>query len=382
MQVLKFFAAAIQLFLLISIFQYSNRFFVTAAFSQLDKLNISYAQLHPNAWYNSSGHLAHTIHSDDWIPMTAAESLDFFSLREVCSLNLNLDACRDLPGLSDHYVPLCEAQERGVVHTNRKCSNNRGFFLRHKTHELGRNSFAELIRHMKKMGDNTILLVGDSVTSHMFNDAYCSGKRLGLYIRNLSRRPRLHPNLPGLAYIYESENYKRQDKNFMVQVMHLSEIGKISDNLFNITSDLSKYHINGNMIVVVNIGLHIHSGDELKTLLLHLIAQTVELAKKGHIVFFRETSAQHFDSATGLYEGSNMLKFRGKKNITVPIRLIGEKLGLLEPSRPQDVIDNITNPDLHFSCVPIQTEEAMKKQNWRTINSIHNRGLVSYHTIR
>ena len=351
----------------IPVFRSSFRF-AMAINSTLDmKQNITHGPFRPYSWPDSSGYTSHMIGSDDWFPMTAAESLDIFSLREVCSLSLDFEACASLPGLS---VSSCEAQERGIVHSNRRCSNNRGYFLRHKTHELGKNWFGELIQRMIKMGDNTILLVGDSITSGMFNDAFCSSVRLRLHVRDFSKLPRIHARMQGLAYIYENNEKYNNVTDFTIQVIHLIDTMEVVDDVLNITSN-PKLNMKGNIVMIYNVGLHVHRDEEMRKMLNLVIPLTMNFAKMGHAVFFRETSAQHFDSATGSYEDADVrgeIESLRRKNITTPMSMMGEKLGLIEASkslRHYDVIDRFSNPDLHLSCKPIQSKAASKKQNWR-----------------
>ena len=354
-------------FLFFSALHGSFRFRPTAHAASDPNSNISVAQLLPTSWYNSSGHIAHTMNSEEWIPMTVAESLDFFSLREVCFLNLNMEECNELQGLSDLR---CEAQDRGLVHVNNKCSNNKGYFLRHKTHELGKNSFAELIQHMIEKGDNTIMLVGDSIASSMYNDAYCSGVRISLPIRSFTSQREIHPNVGHVAYIYDDhEKAHHEDKNFTVQVMFIGDTvdGNIVRHLDNITSN-PIFNIKGNIVMIHNVGLHYYTDENMRDVLKLLIPWTIDMAKKGHVVFFRETSAEHTDTTRKIDGSTVEKKLLTRKNVTTPMSMMGEKLGLIEASkslRHYDVIDRFSNPDLHLSCKPIQSKAASKKQNWR-----------------
>ena len=79
--------------------------------------------------------------------------------------------CSSEPGDLGH----CGANLNGVVATNRECSNYRGHFLRHKSTQPWPLSFSfpDIVKAMSDEGSNTVVLIGDSVTSQMLSDMFC-----------------------------------------------------------------------------------------------------------------------------------------------------------------------------------------------------------------
>jgi hypothetical protein len=126
-------------------------------------------------WYGMGG-LLKGLYSSTWIPINETEALDYYSPYEICKMQITTGSgCLQEKGQPS--VDACGSYGRGVVHSNNECSNPGGAFLRHESITPDSFNFVHLIRSIMSEGFSTLALIGDSVTSQSYSDAYCSMSR-------------------------------------------------------------------------------------------------------------------------------------------------------------------------------------------------------------
>ena len=120
---------------------------------------------------------------------------------------------------------------------------------------------------------------------------------------------------------------------------------------------------------------HIDIADDMKEMRRNLreyFTYFIQLSKNyGHIIIFRETSAQHFQTTNGLYSGEWLLEqdYGFKVNEE---RLVDNQIyfsPLIDPNKRKqynttDSNQSIERPDVTF-CKPIRTKQELHENNWR-----------------
>lgn len=144
--------------------------------------------------------------------------------------------------------------------------------------------------------------------------------------------------------------------------------------------------IKGKIVYVLNVGLHYDSNPLYKTSLTQLMKALQELnSTTNHIVLFRETSAQHFNTSTGAYSRAmsgdwagfsdeRRKKARKVLSTTSPVKEIvrmasGDhshvNLSFASQQNISSAFKYIFDDHIRHRCVPLKSIEQLKLQNWR-----------------
>lgn len=342
------------------------------------------------SWYNVTGHLLDGVLTEQWIPLSQSEALNYYTAHEVCSLTHQI-GCDDEPGaLQD-----CSIHEWGVISTGRPCSNNQGSFMRHESTQPWPHSkmLADLIRLMRRQGSNTLFLVGDSITSQHFSDAVCSSRRAGFQIKRYKKQKTYEfiddgfEILPQLVPLDEDEQ-KAIEKEYTMnsvsppffQVLLIAycrdepTLEQVEETVTKLLSDEDL--VRGKATFIINTGLHFATfGSEIyEKYLTSFLEYFLKLAKDDHVVIFRETSAQHFQTSTGAYDKSIKKKaLEDDVTLVSPISLVAERAGIFSSNQTslvkqlagnRHVILPQERPNLNYRCAPLKGMEAVEAQNW------------------
>ena len=307
--------------------------------------------------YNSSGYI-NGIYSSDWIPMTQSEALNYYTVAEICkSLQQSSHLCNEEPGDLRNYG----MDKDGIVHSNKMCSNYPGAFLRH--HSISEHSYtiADLVQTMSSAGRNTIVFLGDSVSSQHFSDFVSGLVRVGFDVSQYI--------LDGFK---DSSSYRvlygQSRKVPIFQVVHLNIIEDTEPSFKQFHQLVSNASlVKGKAVLIFNMGVHYNSEEtyikQANVALDHLKV----VIQKGHTVFYRETSAQHFDTPNGMFQHYYDKKNKGEKRVS-SVSLLAAKAGFISTKinySEYEVITPESYPNLNFRCSAIATETLADTQNWR-----------------
>lgn len=129
----------------------------------------------------------------------------------------------------------------------------------------------------------------------------------------------------------------------------------------------SLYNSSENLVFIFNIGLHMNNKNQYQVQMKRLYHEMQHLRNQGHIVMFRETSAQHFNTTSGGFIGFESYPFRST-NLVSWVSLLASNLNLVENPVVDDtfIYDPISVPnDIWYTCVPIKSLSSARIQNWR-----------------
>jgi hypothetical protein len=378
------------------------------------------SDLNALTWYGTGG-LLKGLYSHTWISINETEALDYYSPYEICKMQISTgNGCIQEEGKPS--LDACGSYGRGVVHTNNECSNPSGAFLRHESITPDSFNFVHLVRSILSEGSHTLAIIGDSVASQSYSDAYCSISRANFDMKIIPSDD-LKGILQGFEVIppknisqksYDAFNgefsdviskdssgtksffqvlYSHADRQPEVEqktkpfVNSLIEKSSVADNKeikgYNfkeksiIETNLQYIGINKKIpihkiqtekdtkanlskaVFLVNMGLHfrMNNEDELRREFKELLDILVPAVLKGHRVYFRETSAQHFRGG-GSYES----KTRGGPKISNK-NGINSRKKILFPSLDTPSLNY--SSELNFRCHPIMDEKSAYLQNWR-----------------
>lgn len=366
-----------------------------------------------NNFYASTGHLADGFLKEEWIPLTTQDALDYLPKETIFRYN----------------SPLL-----GGCDSSRHCLATQGALLRHVSTKPNTSAMLNTITHMLARGMNTLVIVGDSVSDQFFE---CLTSSLQSVLGQV------HENVPGNStmqvtsivkflitsaqlrhFSSQNSNHKRfhvkrgheghRDKSAdskhylnIIRVrptedtvdIHADTLDKIASG----TNFTNGVHVHGPVLIISNIGLHYNSesnqekriygrGVELYSKDLSVVMpRYIELAKAGHLVYFRETTAQHFgDPLGGLFTYTNgpnwhrhgtleRRAYRDPKpeyvsSYTQGVRdlFFGHKN---DTSNTVVVMSSNNVPSFSLSCTPVRTEAEYLLQGWRNrmLHDIHKR---------
>lgn len=318
--------------------------------------------------YNASGHI-NGLYSSDWVPMTQSEALNYYTVAEICkSLQQSSHLCNQEPGDLQNYG----MDKDGIVHANRMCSNYPGAFLRHHTISNKSHTIADLVKAIRSAGKNTIVFLGDSVSSQHFSDFVSGLVRVGF---DVSKHP-LDDLKDASSY---QVTYGPPSKVPFFQVVHINII-EDTEPSFKMFHQLvsNTTLVKGKVVLIFNMGVHYNSENDYVTRAAVALDHLKVIVQKGHSVFYRETSAQHFDTENGMFLHYYDQKSSGEKRVSA-VSLLAAKAGFVTAHNnysEHTVITSEKYPNLNFKCTPIGSEQLAEVQNWR------NRVMISMMTQR
>lgn len=310
---------------------------------------------------------------DEWFSMHHDEALNYYTAHELCRI-ANNDALELKIGELCKLVPGNLGDCQSTVHP--------GALMRHRSISPQSHHLVDLVKAMRLHGSNTIFLIGDSVTRQHFDDALCSLTRDGL-------NPRRCANVPPYAACAEQSlsNVPRDQ-----EVIHGLELIDLADNLGGIfrvimhhwgdnsitalKQQLSSSWIQGVALIVFNFGLHANSEAQMQDLIEAKLPHMISLAQEmKHVVVFRETTAQHFPTPTGLFGDFKYEDFFNNRDYDNTISFVStraSKLQLAPPLAPSmRIVGPDTVPGMNFDCQPIVSEDALIAQNYRNRMAKH-----------
>lgn len=268
--------------------------------------------------------------------MSPQEALNYYTPYEVCKLyrleeRSDLIKCNELGASKAHMPPTCLLEDEGLGSTPVICGHNDGAKLRYTSTQPFPESynFRTVVNHMRRRGMNTIIMIGDSITSQHVADAFCSAYRHGyndLQFIDVSKFPIETIRKPSFIIPFNANNAggatPTDDKpyfqvyHFLLERLHTTgapgeerRMNPMSSSYFTqmkkvIDEILASSSTNPNKAMfIVNAGLH-DQVPEYYIFTIHLVMKFFlsEYGSKedqSHVIFFRETSTQHFKTVTG-----------------------------------------------------------------------------------
>jgi hypothetical protein len=357
-----------------------------------------------------------------WIPMNISESLQYFTSYEVCSVFSGRHSvfCRERfdlniskhAGKNAALLATCSVDMKGVGPQASICPNLFGTFYRHSSSTnpppKGK-TIVDFIFTSVFHGYDTLILVGDSITVQHYYDLYCQLHRYGLeasifghtiYVSNLDKYVNNH-TIEYLEKMDEKEGRNKKEKNergrsplkhstFVIRYQIVYNLYMWRKQVGWLQSVVSKQS-DASVIMLFNLGLHFNYGSqtgsnqtELEKFYQRFFDYSLNTLIKKHqqIVFFRETSAQHFPTINGAFDSHNFstnFKYDSRED---PVKQLYDKnvadAGSVGGAGQQvmtnqentgadvDLIDKRFPHKAFFTeCVPILTKEQYDSQNWR-----------------
>ena len=363
--------------------------------------------------------------SKEWTAMSAEEALNYYTPLEVCELydlpNMGKDIDCSVYDKNEKLDRTCMAHTpANDIHVRGSCGKNLGAKARfHKTTPKSKN-IGNVLNLMKSHGSNTILMIGDSVTEQSTWDASCGLQRLGFTIKyycTQSRRDEscemtderdvLHTPSFRIEYPIKGNNETILNAHvpyFNIKRIKVEMTGDYKHDMISYFA--SSVNTTGKLLIIFNTGLFynmpLSQSNEYREKYKNEASEVIKslaIHAKNHTILFRETSAQHFRSNTGLYYSGmqfgnadneireiqkNLTKIKNKhqNKLTDEIRDT-----TLDNQNDDDLSISSTSSDslknsLHeimndfYSCQPIQS----KLNNWRNdvLHEIVNELKVSH----
>lgn len=195
--------------------------------------------------------------------------------------------------------------------------------------------------------------------------------RAGFFAKFVNYNPILGA---GFADGFKIRRESAEDSPMFLQVIYVDtspDFWSVDRHL----SDLLKNSaiVSGRALLIANIGLH-YRGPGFDLVLESLI-KTLLSHSQYHDVFFREASAQHFDTKTGEFSFTGNHPALDRANSLIEkdhlyrekvssISLLAEKLGFVKPRNLTDifVIDPNNYADVKYDCKSISSVEAAHEQ--------------------
>jgi hypothetical protein len=356
--------------------------------------------------------------TQQWKPMNISESLQYFTSYDVCSVftSRRSDFCQERFGMNASLhsgsSASCPVAGKGMKHINDVCPNLYGTFYRHSSSTnpppKGRTIVDFMITSMYH-GYDTLMLVGDSLTRQHYYDLYCQLYRYGvdvsiygdtIFVSNLDKFVMNH-KIDYLERVKEKERQKKEGESSSSSSSDTSLLKHTTFVIrFNTVYNLYMWHkqvgwvqsilskqSDASVIVLFNLGLHFNydkktssNQTELETFYHKFFQYSFNKLIKKHqqIVFFRETSAQHFPTVNRAFDDHNFSTSFTYDYREDPIKQLYDKdaegdgkQGLVNERLSEVAHGNIEQRFPHKAffteCVPILTKEQYDSQNWRNI---------------
>lgn len=274
-----------------------------------------------------------------------------------------------------------------------------GALWRHRSTVLGSSKgFVDLVQLMRDKGSNTLILLGDSITTQMFDDAYCSSKRAGLVVSQPVRHDKdttIHFNIKVEPRIQDGGG---SGAPFVLRIWNgrIFVEGGIKfprETLANFIAGIDGAVL-GRPVIVFNFGAHFHTQHVLRKIATNIIHDFVAMGSEtGNpsrpIFIYREVSATHFPTPNGGYFVDEQEGWGGKDDVEIEelsgafhsnfFRYTvksypsnrGKLLGLVK-SDSESLAANTTSYyhqfpilDWNFECIALQNHTQYENQNWR-----------------
>jgi hypothetical protein len=312
----------------------------------------------------------------EWVPMKAYESLNYFTPYEVCEgfSMAQPDFCRqkfqsDFLGCSASLFKDCPVHE--------------GAFYRHNSTQAWPKSrnIVDLMYLMLKNGYDNLVFIGDSVTDSHRNVVLCDLERAGLQVSRKNDRDMVVRGLDlffqkiSMGFGAEIEKKPFFSTTFTIKRFYYNNYG----NWKSLFAEFQKEMIaqrNGSTVVIMNKGLHYNTGvkqlltDEYQRLFSTVIEELVQ--KRQFLAFFRETTAQHFDTSNGLFQG--LVNFPDDKKVYSKLSFRNKTAllsqnGFNSTSQEREKLWEDLYPRHNFFsiCQPAKNKSGYNQGNWRNI---------------
>jgi len=378
-----------------------------------------------NVWYNSSGFINNGVLQDRWIPMTQREALNYYTPFELCLLAGGSNECAT-QGHEIGALGRCTAGFQSVAHSDKECTSHAGYLLRYHTTRPWPHSanLLDLIQHMRKRGSNTVILIGDSVMGQMLADAYCSLLRAGVSHMSQPGEWQVDRFHEGFGILRDEENVtmalaKTPFFQMLFHEFHPHDLQETTRHLEDVKELLwpgnFRSSVTGDIVYIINLGLHIAFDvpDDVDGIYENCITKVLEMfneqASSNDTIIFRETTAQHFKSPSGMYDRAKDAPYEPlQENKTTRVAFVSQaarESGLLAalnesdlaalnsstpafslasttmtndspppppPPPPLNANEQILFPDnvtsiFGYQCQAITNETMMHIQNWRNM---------------
>lgn len=334
---------------------------------------------------HSSAHNQDNFMSDllqEWLPMESQESLHYLTAFEVCQATTNGKNSWCEKFRSDICGSCCIGSMKEFGFGSCPSSRLSHLLFRHKSTKIWPESktIIDFIYLMKTSGFHTLILLGDSISRQYFLEIHCQLRRFGIFALNelgtKEHQFHLHYDMKAFdsQYVQRVTNALRNNlpelpKN-MTERFNLKYIsythGKIEDNGFNQQFKYAHDYIqsleNNSAIIIANLGLHHNTPQYYTSAMKYLINFSLEIMRnKSAIVMFRETSAQHFNTRTGIYTEAG----------TFLPRLYADQDGMRkifkgELNSTVNEVHQLYKSDWFYpKCKSFANKEIYDEQNWR-----------------
>ena len=287
-----------------------------------------------------------------WEKIPINEALYYFTSYELCLWYRSDTECKD------HFPHINEAGNNNECNTNNYCHPS-SLLMKHKSTKPWPEgkTLLDIITLMKRHNANTLFLIGDSVSSQMQDDAFCNLRRYNIEV---TRKVISFSEFPLKSFVAIDIN--KQDKGLpYFRIILISDsygYGSSEFDQINIGSfDIIQHYLshgpvtNATNLFVFSTGLHFTFNYEetkldeyeenikrYEQLMTHLVNNVMRnLLLQGHVVLFRETSAQHFKTKSGMFKSKTNLNlqlleevyFNQEKSRLSWIQLLGYRSGVL-----------------------------------------------------
>lgn len=338
-----------------------------------------------------------TFFKDEWVTLENDEAFDYLTKYELCMAKTyrNNDICNRYKQPIDMRLGGCALHNGGVGHVNGLCPAVDHVYRHHSTQPWPNGSnFLSIVQTMLEHGSNTLVLLGDSLTAQSFADVRCNVIRYGM------------PNTYLAEHALVTLAKPSEPTNMTFQVVFLSFTNGVAltEQIGQLLSPHPKkpfLTVKGSVLFLFNMGLHYSDVKVLWTEYRRAFAYFVDKVKKqGHVVFFRETTAQHFPTQDGAYGHSNLHRatFVVKDESAHKIDTLAQRMmnpsAALRPAGPSwwrymgfaathNKAHELVLPEFQ-KCTPLSGWDAFNKQNWRNtlaasvLKEVDRAGLVSY----
>jgi len=358
----------------------------------------------PTSFYDSMGRLKGVL-SHQWVPMSQAEATAFYTPYEVCSLlhPLSFGCTKDgslaNTDFSQGGGDECMAHRSGLgSYSSAPTSTQNGAFLRYhsvKKWPLSKG-LVDLIKAMRTRGSNTMILVGDSIMAQQYGDALCSLTRYGFALSIFKASNEVSVEgfelLPPSSYVAnEDKNQGSTDIFFQIVYLNFSpqdtndfgrQLTKVQKAIEYITDAAPSRRVTGAIHFTINYGLHFNLDVSERKQYAKLVRELLDhfsenYSRHGHVVVFRETSAQHFSTPSGAFskEQTNKMNKNKAANSAAYVSLVASRSGIFEEnsisgqSEEEALVEEVPSSDLipnrDFRCLPLASMEMLEIQNWK-----------------